>query len=300
MTVANSGGSDNIGVGRVNASASINTNLQRLQSRYQEKAKTFAYDSSEGAYGSQAMINTASTGMQYVYYNGNVNLSNIGIRSSSNPNQTTLREGSNLIKTLGDGKNDNTLVFYINGDLTIDQNICLGTGCSNDPTKLRTYNTISTDASAKLPQVVIFANNVYITQDVNRVDAWLIVPSGTIDTCKGFSIGNNLAARDAKQLYASYGNCYKTLVVNGPIYANNIALKRTAGNNHGFAPDDTTTDVLDRSLGSTGDPTDATKGSVAPAEIFNLRADAYIWAYNQAERYSEAVVTYTRELAPRY
>ncbi|MDO4967253.1 MAG: hypothetical protein Q4E70_00585 [Candidatus Saccharibacteria bacterium] len=300
-TISNNGGINYIGNGKVNASASINTNLQRLQSRYQEKAKTFAYDSSEGAYGSQAMINTASTGMQYVYYNGNVNLSNIGIRGSSNPNQTTRREGSNLIKTLGDGKNDNTLVFYINGDLTINQNICLGTGCSDDPTKLSTYNTISTDASAKLPQIIIFANNVYITQEVNRVDAWLIVPNGTIDTCKGFSIGNNLAARDAKQRYDSFGgNCDKTLVVNGPVYASNIFLKRTAGNNHGFAPDDTTTDVLDRSIGNTGNSTDANKGSVAPAEIFNLRADAYIWAYHQAERYSEAVVTYTRELAPRY
>ena len=310
MTISNS---SSIGIGRVNASTSINTNLQRLNSRYRDKAKTYASDASEGAYGSQTTINTASTGTQYVYYNGSTNISSIGIRGAgSKPNQTTRREGSNLIKTIGDGVNDNTLIIYVTGDLTIDQNICLGTGCSNDPTKLRTYNTISTNASAKLPQIIIFANNVYVTQDVNRIDAWLIVPNGTIDTCKGFNIGNNLAARDAKQRYTDYGNCYKTLVVNGPIYANNIALKRTAGNNHGFAPDDNI-DVLDRSLGSTGEcttdrngninnryPCDATKGSVAPAEIFNLRADTYIWAYNQAERYSEAVVTYTRELAPRY
>ena len=313
MTISNSSGSGSVGIGRVNASTSINTNLQRLNSRYRDKAKTYASDASEGAYGSQPTINTASTGTQYVYYNGSTNISSIGIRrASSKPNQTTRREGSNLIKTIGDGVNDNTLIIYVTGDLTIDQNICLGTGCSNDPTKLRTYNTISTNASAKLPQIIIFANNVYVTQDVNRIDAWLIVPNGTIDTCKGFNIGNNLAARDAKQRYTDYGNCYKTLVVNGPIYTNNIALKRTAGNNHGFAPDDNI-DVLDRSLGSTGEctidrngninnryPCDATKGSVAPAEIFNLRADTYIWAYNQAERYSEAVVTYTRELAPRY
>ena len=298
VTVSNN---STIGVGNINASTAINTNLERLYSRYRDKVQTLSKTQDEGNHGSAERIYTSSTGLQYVYYNGNTNISSLGIENygSSRPNQTTRREGSNLIKTLGDGTNDNTLVIYINGDLTIDNNICLGTGCSNDPTRLRTYNSISTNASAKLPQVLIFANNVYVTQDVNRIDAWLIVPSGTIDTCKGFSIGNNLAARDAKQRYTQYGNCYKTLVVNGPVYANSIALKRTAGNNHGFAPDDGT-NVLDRSIGSTGASTDADKGSVAPAEIFNLRADAYIWAYNQAERSSEAVVTYTRELAPRY
>ena len=41
-------------------------------------------------------------------------------------------------------------------------------------------------------------------------------------------------------------------------------------------------------------------GSIQPAEIFNLRPDTLFWAYSQAQRYSQANVTYTRELAPRY
>ena len=44
----------------------------------------------------------------------------------------------------------------------------------------------------------------------------------------------------------------------------------------------------------------ANDGHITPAEIFNLRADAYLWAYSQASRYTEAQTTYTRELAPRY
>ena len=83
-----------------------------------------------------------------------------------------------------------------------------------------------------------------------------------------------------------------------------MELLRTAGANHGngdsLADSLTDDDPRERSLGSTRSTSDARRGSAAPAEIFNLRADAYIWAYNQAQRYSEAVVTYTRELAPRY
>ena len=41
-------------------------------------------------------------------------------------------------------------------------------------------------------------------------------------------------------------------------------------------------------------------GSVAPAEIFNLRSDAYYWGVGQAQRSGIAEVVYQRELAPRY
>ena len=315
MTINNSG--SKLGVGLVDASDSVSTNLKRLNSRYRGKTKTYTKEDGYDTTGAKK-IYTHSTGMQYVYYDhdgDDVSISELTIdKTTSNPNQTTSwignksNVGSSLVKTLGeDNQNDNTLVIYVTGNLTIDRNICLddGTGCSGDPTKLRTYETISTKSSAKLPQVLIFAKNIYITQDVNRVDAWLIAQNGTIDTCKGFKIGVSnknyqmVAARDAEQRYTTYGNCYKTLVVNGPVFAKSIALKRTAGNTHGFLSTEEV-NVLDRSIGSIGTADDANKGSASPAEIFNLRADVYIWAYTQAERYSEAVVTYTRELAPRY
>lgn len=37
------------------------------------------------------------------------------------------------------------------------------------------------------------------------------------------------------------------------------------------------------------------------AEVFNLRADVYLWAYAQAGRYDSSYTeSYSRELAPRY
>jgi hypothetical protein len=40
--------------------------------------------------------------------------------------------------------------------------------------------------------------------------------------------------------------------------------------------------------------------SATPAEVFNLRADAYLWAFRQVENYSQAFVTFQREVAPRW
>ena len=40
--------------------------------------------------------------------------------------------------------------------------------------------------------------------------------------------------------------------------------------------------------------------SATPAEVFNLRADTYLWAFRQVENYSQAFVTFSREVAPRW
>ena len=43
------------------------------------------------------------------------------------------------------------------------------------------------------------------------------------------------------------------------------------------------------------------KGIVAaPAEIFNIGPETYLWSYQQATRYSQAFTTYQRELPVRY
>ncbi len=275
------------GDSNINASSSINMNLERLYSRYRDKAKTFA---SEIGTGSQNNIITAKTGMQFVYVNEDVTTSSLNIRRSNLPNQTIHKAGNNFYKTLGDGINDNTFVIYSTGTVTIDSNLCLAENaksCADDATRLRTYSETNTNAPARLPQILIFAKDIKIAENVTRVDAWLVA-DGNINTCSNFSIGTGNSLQ-----------CNKTLVVNGPVFAKNLILNRTAGNYHGTAPT-SDIDVLDRSLGSVGNSSDFSKGSSSPAEIFNLRADVYIWAYNQAARSSEAVVTYTRELAPRY
>ncbi len=295
LTIANQNTFGNSGI---NASTAVNMNLERLRSRYSEKASNLA--NNETNTGSQSAIVSSKTGMQFVYHNGNLKTSELAIRHSGTaPNQTTYRDrNGNLVKGLGDGKNDNTLVIYIKGNLIIDNNICLGDGCKGTGMQLIDYGlNRKTNSAAKLPQVLIFADNISIAENVTRVDAWLIAQDGEINTCAEHT-PNSVVAKDARQRFAD-GNCDKTLMINGPIYAYDLVLPRTAGATHGYSPSNPS-DVLYRQFGAVGNANDANLGSATPAEIFNLRADVYLWAYNQAQRYSEAIVTYKRELAPRY
>ena len=188
-------------------------------------------------------------------------------------------------------------MIYVRGNLVIDNNICLGEGCLGNGMQLVDYRfNRKTNSAAKLPQVLIFADNINITENVTRVDAWLVA-NNTLNTCAGYD-PNSVVAKDALNRY-SEGVCYKTLMVNGPVYASELILPRTAGATHGYSPTDSS-NVLYRRYGATGASSDSILGCSTTAEIFNLRADAYLWAYNQAQRYSEAIVTYKRELAPRY
>lgn len=307
-TIANN--SSPTGKSKVNADASFKQNLSRLDARYKTKASTLI---SEIGRTSGKTIYTTPTGMQVANVYSDVKISELGIVKGNHPNKNTITNsgsggaisGGSLVKTLGDGTNDNTLVIVSSGTVTIDRDICYGS-CGDDATRLRDYSYgTSTKKSAELPQVLIFANNIQIEEQVTRVDAWLIAPNGTVNTCAGHKIGEDSStrkgvyARDASDYHYTNGRCGLTLVVNGPVFAHHMELLRTAGAFHGYA-DTTSKNVLDRSIGATGRSDDKKKGSTAPAEIFNLRSDVYIWAYNQAQRYSEAVVTYTRELAPRY
>lgn len=311
-TIANN--STPTGNSGINASASYHQNLARLDSRYRDKAATLIREVNGSVVGSKR-IYAAKTGTQAASVNSSVKISELGLDGSIDTSNLTNDDNGLIKRVLTDtnnSKKDNTLIIVSSGTLVIDRNICYGS-CSGDATKLSTYATgTSTNKAATLPQILIFAKNIEIDQNVTRVDAWLVAEGdesgsgGVLSTCAGHKIGANsasktgLVARDASTLHYTNGNCGLTLVVNGPVFANHIDLLRTAGAFHGAAPTNALGDPRNRSVGATGNDDDRNKGSVAPAEIFNLRADVYIWAYNQAQRYSEAVVTYTRELAPRY
>ena len=177
----------------------------------------------------------------------------------------------------------NTLIIHVTGVLTIDRNICDGNGdCTSDPNTIRlgTTNNQYFTAIYGLPQVLLIADGgIRINNNVNQVDAWLIT-NGNLNTCTGFTVGTG-TERD----------CKSTLIMNGPVFANSVSLNRTGGAYAGpgnFG----TNNVLYKNL--------SYSGSITPAEIFNLRPDTIYWAYSQAQRFSQATVTYTRELAPRY
>lgn len=113
-----------------------------------------------------------------------------------------------------------------------------------------------------IPQVVIIAANINILDSVSRVDSWLVA-SGAINTCSNFA-GNLTASK-----------CGGLLEVNGPVITGRLVLNRTAGSGVGPASGD-------------------------PAERFNLRPDAYLWALLQARGSNKAQTVYTKELPPRF
>lgn len=73
----------------------------------------------------------------------------------------------------------------------------------------------------------------------------------------------------------SASTCNRELRVNGPVIAESLWLRRTAGSGTGEASGD-------------------------PAEVFNLRPDAYLWAKGQAQGRGIWQNTSAKELPPRY
>lgn len=161
-----------------------------------------------------------------------------------------------------------TMIYNATGDVTITGNITTNPG---------PYRSIY-----DLPQVVLFVDgNVNIESSVTEIDAWIIA-TGMINTCSSFVDGKTTA--DTVGL--SGDTCTKQLIFNGPVMAERIKLNRSFGS-----------DPLVSRYGILGDHSER----YSPGEIFNLRADTYLWAYAQSTRYESSFTeTYTRELAPRY
>ncbi|MBQ3325665.1 hypothetical protein IJG79_00735 [Candidatus Saccharibacteria bacterium] len=267
--------------------------LQRLRARY--TIEDSGYNS--GSFAGDKLDN----GARYVKRTDNIRISDIvnALYWSSSADDTKERNclrwngGWALTMCKGESRNEdqvtanyasNTLIIHSNKKVIIDRNICYGEGACNDQNNsIRLGDNDQTfDSIYSLPQVLIIAEEgIDIEREVNQVDAWLIT-EGEIDTCSnGFKLGDNESS------------CKTTLMVNGPVFASSMQLNRVGGANPGTG--DTSGGVLDRELSGHGD-----KGSINSGEIFNLRPDVLYWAYSQAQRFSQANVTYTGELAPRF
>lgn len=131
-----------------------------------------------------------------------------------------------------------------------------------------TYASGAITSVSQIPQVVIIANRINISESVNRVDAWLVATgvNGTLNTCSQIT-------NPATQLFSN--RCSNQLTVNGPVSARQLLLYRTAGAGTGA---------------NAGDP----------AEVFNLRPDAYMWAMNYQADSARVQTVYTQELPPRF
>lgn len=133
------------------------------------------------------------------------------------------------------------------------------------------YDGVGLTSIGDIPQLVIIAKNIYINPNVKQVDAWLIAKGtvtgeGVLDTCR-------ISTTYATQLTVNV--CNEQLTVNGPVMAQHLWLRRTAGS----GADD-----------QSGDP----------AEIFNLRPDAYLWGFARASTAGRINSVYSNELPPRF
>ncbi len=155
------------------------------------------------------------------------------------------------------------IVSVPNGTVTIDGDLMYNDG---------PYTSIT-----EIPRLVIIAKNINIKGNVARVDAWLVArnsPGGTtggggiIDTC---SDGPHPPADPGLTI----NDCANPLMVNGPVMARHLLLRRTAGSGIGA---------------SSGDP----------AETIDLRADTYLSALAHRSSALTPATTYTVELPPRF
>ncbi len=157
--------------------------------------------------------------------------------------------------------------IYKADNIVINEDLRLGDRYLQD-------NSVFTSTSHQTQILIIANSSITISDNVGRVDAWLIAP--TIKTC------------DIDPNNININQCNKQLFVNGPVFTKHLLLYRT----HGAGQNSTTQGTNSYS---------AQSNSLArPAEIFTIPVSTYFWTYSQSTRYSQAATTYQRELAPRY
>ena len=264
MTIANDkNGPGNSGISRIGSAV-----LARLKARFRD---TIIRNSSNTITSLTSNETSAKNylGLSQLYHQGDTSLSAM----NSTANFYQFDRGGNLIarsNTTGE-KLMNTLAMFIDGTLTIDRNINIAH---------ETYNAVD-----DFPQVLIFAKKINITNNVTNIDAWLILDEdygdNQIDTCSDNHYPNALS-------------CNETITITGPVFARKLILNRTAGSHTGGGR----SGAHPLQTGPTG--TYYAEGSIHPAEVFTLRADAYFWAYRQSLSGGQAYMVYSREIAPRY
>jgi len=131
------------------------------------------------------------------------------------------------------------------------------------------YDSSPLTSTDQIPQVVIIAGTINIkgassAGAVSNIDAWLVA-SSTVNTCYDAGVMTSL----------TLNICATPLVINGPVMTSNLQLWRTAGAGAGTSAAD-------------------------PAEVINLRPDAYLWGIYKGSQSGRLETTYQRELPPRF
>ena len=263
---ASAGGLSGVGAGAANASTSTEATRNNL---------SFANAGIPGGgYGKWGMIPAQpNIGGQFTSnvrnHAGNVSL---GGMASGVYNAT-----ARVVKISGEVGAGKSIIIKSAGTVIIDGNI--------------TYAPSSYHKSSDITQLVIVASNIIIRNNVTQVDAWLAATpnknntqDGIVSTCEIDETPNLTAIRARGVNYANGLNantCNQQLRINGPVLARELQLRRTFGSDRRGAGD--------------------VDGYNDPAEIINMRADAYLWAANYISNTTGNITTdYTIELPPRY
>lgn len=174
-----------------------------------------------------------------------------------------------------------SLVFFVGGNVKLDfvNNLRL-------PESYESANDIS---QVVFTPAVYFGGwsryNVNILPEATNIDAWILNPSGTINTCymQGVTADTPRSYLNTDDPSKTPHPCYENrLVINGPVAVDKIYLRRSGG--------------VDQNQNSPY----TLRQSIA-GETFNLRPDAYIWAMNQVSGAGRKIsTTQLMDLPPRY
>lgn len=250
----------------ISSTNSAGRTLKDYKGKTVDLAGTCVYNNSSGRYEAPAGANfdCLSNGTKISYSSGNLTVSG---------GSTLTNYCMSAALTDYDSR---TSVIYVKGTLTIDANFYYGEKLNNGTCL---YHNQVYESMHKMPQQIIIANKVIFNQRVTNYDGWVI--ADTVETC-------NVSATD-KNNGISANSCNQQLTFNGPVITRYLHLYRT----YGGGSNSTVRSVYDN--------TNNNKGIVAaPAEIFNIGPETYLWSYQQATRYSQAFTTYQRELPVRY
>ncbi|MDO4729979.1 MAG: hypothetical protein Q4A96_02155, partial [Candidatus Saccharibacteria bacterium] len=165
--------------------------------------------------------------------------------------------GTDGVAIYGSDLFDTSAVTYSGGNLSINSDII-----KNDPKR----------------QILIFARNITISNNVKRIDAWLIADN-SIDTCSEKDVGgdNPITITD----------CTNELIINGPVVL-------------GTGDQDESSKLkLDRTYGAESEAGDI-NGNIRRGEVFNYDPSSVQWAYKESLKDSKTEIQYIKERAVRY
>ena len=161
------------------------------------------------------------------------------------------------------------LVIYSKSDVIINTNLKL--------------NPNMRYTGVHVPQLIIIADgNINIAESVTEVDAWLIA-RGEIDTCTNAD-GSKIQLNSRRCAGSNPDEDQEGLRINGPVLATKINLKRTAGADL----------YMDIKKGTN------LQNISSAAELINLSPAAYLFGFNESQKSGQPMVTYIKELSPRY